>query len=67
MKAVLRCLAQVGMVFGGLFIYWGINWLVTGDPMTYLIYQKENWYQQPGSFWASTANSIGSLLSTSLA
>lgn len=51
MKAVLRCLAQVGMVFGGLFIYWGINWLVTGDPMTYLIYQKENWYSSPASFW----------------
>ena len=64
MKAVLRCLAQVGMVFGGLFIYWGINWLVTGDPMTYLIYQKENWYQQPGSFWASTANTVSYLIST---
>ncbi len=64
MKAVLRCLAQVGMVFGGLFVYWGINWLVTGDPMTYLIYQKENWYQQPGSFWASTANTVSYLIST---
>ena len=64
MKAVLRCLAQVGVVFGGLFIYWGINWLVTGDPMTYLIYQKENWYQQPGSFWASTANTVSYLIST---
>ena len=64
MKAVLRCLAQVGMVFGGLFIYWGINWLVTGDSMTYLIYQKENWYQQPGSFWASTANTVSYLIST---
>lgn len=64
MKAALRCLAQVGVVFGGLFIYWGINWLVTGDPMTYLIYQKENWYQQPGSFWASTANTVSYLIST---
>ena len=64
MKAVLRCLAQVGVVFGGLFIYWGINWLVTGDPMTYLIYQKENWYQQPGSFWASTANTVSYLIAT---
>ncbi len=63
-KAVLRCLAQVGLVFCGLFIYWGINWAVTGDPMMYLLYQKVNWYQQPGSFWNSTANTVHYLIST---
>ena len=63
-KAVLRCLAQVGLVFCGLFIYWGINWAVTGDPMMYLLYQKVNWYQQPGSFWDSTANTVHYLIST---
>ena len=31
---------------------------MTGDPFTYLVYQKENWYQQPGSFWGSTANTM---------
>ncbi|MFR6027197.1 MAG: hypothetical protein ACLUMK_11875 [Christensenellales bacterium] len=47
MKAVLRCLAQVGMVFGGLFIYWGINWLVTGDPMTYLTIRRRTGISSP--------------------
>ena len=63
-KAVLQCAAQVGIVFGGLFIYWGINKWVTGDAMMYLTYQKENWYQEAGSFWASTANTVRYLLST---
>ena len=57
-RALLRCAAQVLIVFGGLFLYWGINWAVTGDPMTYLVYQKENWFQEPGSFWGSTANTM---------
>ena len=50
--------AQVLIVFSGLFIYWGVNWAVTGDPFTYMVYQKENWYQEPGSFWGSTANTM---------
>ena len=32
--------------------------MVTGDPFTYLIYQRENWYQEPGSFWGSAANTM---------
>ena len=64
LKAVLQCLAQVGVVFCGLFIYWGINWIVTGDPMMYLTYQRINWYQQPGTFWDSTANTVRYLIST---
>ena len=55
-KDVLACAAQVGIVFLGLAAYWGINYLVTGDPMMYMTYQKENWYQQPGSFWGTTEN-----------
>ena len=64
LKAVLQCLAQVGVVLCGLFIYWGINWIVTGDPMMYLTYQRINWYQQPGTFWDSTANTVRYLIST---
>ena len=57
-RALLRCAAQVLLIFCGLFLYWGVNWAVTGDPMTYLIYQRENWYQEPGSFWGSTATTM---------
>ena len=58
LRAAIACLGQVLLVFSGLFVYWAVNWLVTGDPMTYLTYQRENWYQQPGSFWRSTANTM---------
>ena len=61
---VLACAGQVLIVFSGLFVYWGINWAVTGDPFTYMIYQKENWFQEPGSFWGSTANTMHYFLTT---
>jgi len=64
LRAALSCAGQVLLVFGGLFLYWGINWAVTGDPMMYLTYQRENWYQQPGSFWGSTANTMHYFLTT---
>ena len=51
-------LAQMLLVFGGLFAYWALNAHVTGNPFQYLIYQRENWYQQPGTFWDSTANTV---------
>lgn len=57
-RALAACCAQVAIVFGGFAAYLLVNQLVTGDPFTYLIYQKENWYQQPGSFWGSTANTM---------
>lgn len=63
-RATLACAGQVLLVFSGLFIYWIINWLVTGDPMTYLTYQRENWYQEPGSFWQSTANTMHYFIDT---
>lgn len=57
-RALLICGAQMLLVFGGLFAYWLINWQVTGDPFMYMVYQKENWFQQPGTFWNSTANTV---------
>ena len=32
--------------------------------MVYLTYQRENWFQQPGSFWNSTANTMHYFLTT---
>ena len=63
-RGMLACAGQVLLVFGGLFLYWGVNWAVTGDPMMYLTYQRENWFQQPGSFWGSTANTMHYFLTT---
>ena len=64
LRAALSCVGQVLLVFGGLFLYWGVNWAVTGDAMMYLTYQRENWFQQPGSFWGSTANTMHYFLTT---
>ena len=63
-RDVLACIAQVLIVFGGLLAYWGINWLVTGDPMTYMTYQRENWYQMPGTFWNTTRTTMHYFLTT---
>ncbi|MBR5301539.1 MAG: hypothetical protein IKU38_01730 [Clostridia bacterium] len=57
-RAFMACCAQVMIVFSGFLAYLAVNWAVTGDPFTYLIYQKENWFQQAGSFWGSTANTV---------
>jgi len=58
LRAVLSCAGQVLTVFSGLFIYWAINYAVTGDPLMYLTYQRENWFQQAGSFWGSVSNTV---------
>ena len=63
-KDILSCIAQVLIVFTGLALYWGINYVVTGDPMTYLTYQRENWFQAPGSFWQTTENTAYYFLTT---
>ena len=63
-RDVLACIAQVLIVFLGLFAYWGINWLVTGDPMTYMTYQKENWYQAPGTFFETARTTMKYFLTT---
>jgi len=57
-RALFACAAQVAIVFAGFAAYLLINQVVTGDPFTYLTYQRENWFQQPGSFWRSTANTM---------
>ena len=63
-KALFACVGQVLLVFCGLFIYWAINWVVTGVPMMYLTYQRENWYQEAGSFWQSAEQTMYYILST---
>ena len=63
-KAVLSCAAQVLIVFSGLFVYWGINWAVTGDALMYLTYQKENWFQSAGSFWETASTTVLYTIST---
>ena len=57
-RALLACAAQTAIVFSGFIAYLIVNYTVTGDPFTYLVYQRENWFQQPGSFWNSTANTM---------
>ena len=62
-KAVLSCVGQVLLIFCGLFAYFGLNWIVTGDPLTYLVYQKENWFQEAGSFWETAKTTMYYVLS----
>ena len=62
-RDAVRMLSQVLIVFSGLFAYWIVNAVVTGNPMMYLTYQRENWYQAPGSFWGSTMNTVQYFLS----
>jgi len=63
-KAIAACAGQVLLVFSGLFVYWAINWVVTGDPLTYLVYQRENWFQEAGSFWESASTTVYYLMTT---
>ena len=63
-RGVAACAAQMLLVFGGLFLYWGVNVAVTGDPLTYLTYQRDNWYQEAGSFWRSTDTTVYYFLDT---
>lgn len=58
----LRCLMQMALVFGGFALYLAVNYAVTGDAFIYLTYQRENWYQEPGAFWSSAANTVHYLL-----
>ena len=43
-------------VFAGLGAYLYLNYAVSGNPFQFLIYQKENWYQQMGTFFGSVRN-----------
>ena len=37
----------------GFAAYLYINYAETGDPLTFMTYQKEHWFQQPGPFFGS--------------
>jgi hypothetical protein len=39
----------------GTLLYLLINWQVSGDPLTFLTYQRENWQQQLGLFFNTAA------------
>lgn len=47
-----------GVVGTGFLVYLLLNVHVTGAPFTFLTYQKENWYQEFGSFWASVHTTL---------
>lgn len=64
LRSALACAGQVLIVFSGLAIYWGINWVVTGDPLMYLTYQKENWFQEAGSIWNTASTTTYYALTT---
>ena len=63
-RDVLACALQVALVFSGLFAYWAINWLVTGDPLMYMTYQREHWFQEPGTFFHTVENTTYYFLTT---
>lgn len=57
-RDALACAGQVLLVFSGLFVYWGVNLAVTGDPFMYLTYQRENWFQAPGVFYETVSTTV---------
>lgn len=56
LRDAAACLGQVAIILSGLAVYWAVNYLVTGDPLMYMTYQRENWFQEPGTFWGSAMN-----------
>ena len=56
-KAVwgLFCALLVGLGFAA---YLALNIRVSGAPFTFMQYQKENWYQEFGSFWNSVRTTV---------
>lgn len=46
------------VVFVGFALYLLINLKVSGAPFTFMVYQKQNWYQSFGSFWGSVKNTV---------
>lgn len=49
------CALLVMLGFGA---YIALNMHVSGAPFTFLQYQKENWYQEFGSFWQSVNTTV---------
>ena len=46
---VWLCVLQVLPVALGLVAYLALNYVITGDPFTFLVHQSEHWYQEFGS------------------
>lgn len=63
-RRFLAGIAQMGIIFSGLFLYWYVNFRVAGDPFMYLTYQRENWYQEAGNVWYSARNTMHYFLNT---
>ena len=63
-KRTAVCLLRTALVFSGFLLYLAINRRVTGDPFAYRVYQRENWFQQAGTFWGSAANTARYFIET---
>ena len=64
LRRLVVCVARMLVVFSGLFLYFAVNRALTGSAFTYLTYQRENWFQQAGTFWDSAANTAHYLVTT---
>ncbi len=64
LRDALSALLRMGIVFCGLFAYWLVNYVVTGDPFAYMTYQKENWFQEPGWFFETASRTLRYLFLT---
>ena len=42
----------------GFAVYLALNIRISGAPFTFMQYQKENWYQEFGSFWNSVRTTV---------
>ena len=54
-RMVPKCLGCLLLGCCGTLAYLFINWQVSGDPFTFLTYQRENWTQQLGLFFNTAA------------
>lgn len=62
---IRRILTYVGcllLVLLGTAGYLAVNYSVTGDPFTFLTYQREHWSQSPSLFWNTAAYQTEHLL-----
>ena len=63
-RTVMEGILQIMIIFSGLLVYWGVNAAVTGDPWMYMTYQRENWFQQPGTVWNTAVNTLRYFMSS---
>lgn len=59
-----RALALLLLIPAGFLGYLLLNFFVTGDAFTFLTYQREHWYQEPGWFFATAGTQMQQLLSS---